>query len=381
MSKTIKLIPTNYSVNGDANFNNPENALTGVDDDTSAELSASGSTPGEKYVSFTKFVGPNGETVADLASKIGHVNSISFKTKYQADSATLPTQGIMVDAWGHSDAYSASSDPQIVEIPFNNHDVFSSADEYWQAAVEDDSGIIMMYFVGSRSSNTDAVVNIYGAEMEINYDPKGEPGKIDPNSSAEIVFGDTGSTKTYDVEVKDLRVKNGKLNGTAVGVAQKSFTGRLDQIKLSFTDVPFDGVGGGSGSGVETLVVTAESGDSGFTVTNTSMTFDELNEAVLDGKTVLCFFKSTSKNGFYTTPLDLSFDVATTSPSGKNLTLFGIQGISNASYDQTNNKTNITNIMYIELWWDRGDDLPTVRGTTYKVVSASDSGSGGGSAI
>lgn len=303
MSKTIKLIPTNYLVTGmsyNANLDNPENALTVIDDDTSAKFSVTSKGAGgfqlPGNVTFTKFVGPNGETVADLASKIEHVNSISFKTKYQADPATLPSNGgITVTNFGRVDVYSATPDPQIVEIPFGNNipDGFSSIDEYWQAAVEDDSSIEMKYFAESKDGETAGIVNIYGSEMEINYEPKGESGKIDPNSTAEVIYGDSGSTKTYDVELKDLRVENGKLNGTAVGVAQKSFTGRLDQIKFSFTDVPFDGVGGGSGSGVTTLVVSGtlikgEEGSMGVDNVEANMTFAQLEEAVLNHKPVLC---------------------------------------------------------------------------------------------
>lgn len=376
MSKTIKLIPTNYATLGSGSstiLNNPDNALTGIDDDTSAELQQQVSTSGG--VRLTGFVGPNGETVADLASKIGHVNSISFKTKYQADPPTLPSGGasIEIPGWGVSDGYSATPSPQIVEIPFNGLNTVSSVDEYWQAVVEDDLRISVDYYASTEPTATaGAIVNIYGAEMEINYEPKGESGKIDPNSIAEVIYGDSGSTKTYDVELKDLRVENGKLNGTAVGVAQKSFTGRLDQIKFSFTDVPFDGVGGGSGSGVTTLVVSGtytegEEGSIGVANVEANMTFAQLEEAVLNHKPVLCIFNflNDEEGAIMSMQFNGSFKVVdeNNAPFLDRLDVTHLISISAASSSDTGTELRL---LWINLLWTRKDLTPRV---TLKTVT------------
>lgn len=54
----------------------------------------------------------------------------------------------------------------------------------------------------------------------------------------------TGSQTVREFEVTDLNVEDGKLNGTAVGSVEKEGTGVVDKVRLSFTDVPFEGVGG-----------------------------------------------------------------------------------------------------------------------------------------
>lgn len=56
----------------------------------------------------------------------------------------------------------------------------------------------------------------------------------------------TGSQTVREFEVTDLKVEDGKLNGTAIGSVEKEGTGIVDKVRLSFTDVPFEGVGGGA---------------------------------------------------------------------------------------------------------------------------------------
>ena len=198
------------------------------------------------------------------------------------------------------------------------------------------------------------------------------------NKDGYVQHANVGRRSIIDIDEanSNFEVAGDKITGIVKGSITKEYQGNTDNFQLNLNNIPFIGGGGsGGGSGVETLVVTAEGGDSGFTVTNTSMTFDELEAAILDGKTVLGFIESTSDNGFrYSTQIDLSYNVGPISPRDKTPALFDINGISNASCDQIGNETSI---MYVSLWWDRKDDLPNVRAITYKVVSASVSGGGG----
>jgi hypothetical protein len=62
---------------------------------------------------------------------------------------------------------------------------------------------------------------------------------------------DTGTnikfTGKSDSEGNNLRVEDGKLSGTIVGSVTKDFTGRVDDVTLELSNVPIEGVGGGSG--------------------------------------------------------------------------------------------------------------------------------------
>lgn len=62
---------------------------------------------------------------------------------------------------------------------------------------------------------------------------------------------DTGTnikfTGKSDSEGNNLRVEDGKLSGTIVGSVIKDYTGRVDDVTLELSNVPFDGVGGSSG--------------------------------------------------------------------------------------------------------------------------------------
>jgi hypothetical protein len=188
----------------------------------------------------------------------------------------------------------------------------------------------------------------------------------------------TGSQTVREFEVTDLKVEDGKLNGTAVGSVEKEGTGVVDKVKLSFTDVPFEGVGGGSGSGAETLVVTGEVVGSdptnpSFTVTNTSMTFDELNDAILDGKPVLCFCKLINSNGFNRlVPISLSYIIGPIAPDDQTPAFFEIHGVSSidcmkVGAADTGYKIAIN---YMQLSWTSSDDLPKLNVLSYRAVSA-----------
>ena len=101
----------------------------------------------------------------------------------------------------------------------------------------------------------------------------------------------TGSQTVREFEVTDLKVEDGKLNGTAVGSVEKEGTGVVDKVSLSFTDVPFEGVGGGGGdSDIVYITVEAEpSPEMGepYTVTSVDKTRDEITNAVMSNKTLI----------------------------------------------------------------------------------------------
>ena len=101
----------------------------------------------------------------------------------------------------------------------------------------------------------------------------------------------TGSQTVREFEVTGLKVEDGKLNGTAVGSVEKEGTGVVDKVSLSFTDVPFEGVGGGGGdSDIVYITVEAEPspemGDP-YTVTSVDKTRDEITNAVMSNKTLI----------------------------------------------------------------------------------------------
>lgn len=101
----------------------------------------------------------------------------------------------------------------------------------------------------------------------------------------------TGSQTVREFEVTGLKVEDGKLNGTAVGSVEKEGTGVVDKVSLSFTDVPFEGVGGGGGnSDIVYITVEAEpSPEMGepYTVTSVDKTRDEITNAVMSNKTLI----------------------------------------------------------------------------------------------
>lgn len=113
----------------------------------------------------------------------------------------------------------------------------------------------------------------------------------------------TGSQTVREFEVTDLKVEDGKLNGTAVGSVEKEGTGVVDKVRLSFTDVPFEGVGGGSGSGVEFMnIVTDYSETDSMYVYSVDKTYEELCEAAASGKLIVCnMTKGTGDYAYRTT--------------------------------------------------------------------------------
>lgn len=205
-----------------------------------------------------------------------------------------------------------------------------------------------------------------------------------------VVYFEHQDSDTGKVELTKMEAAKGKDSPAIVdgalycllnGSFPSPYTGRTEEYKMLINGLPIDGIGGGSGggSGVETLVVTGEAGgdptNPGFTVTNTSMTFDELNDAILDGKPVLCFLYAAmgGSPGFnHHEPIILSHVIGPIAPDDQAPALLEIHGVSSATYRNIGSADTgyKTIISYVELSWDRSDELPTVEMNTYKVVSA-----------
>lgn len=106
---------------------------------------------------------------------------------------------------------------------------------------------------------------------------------------------DTGTSIKFigesDSSGNNLRIEDGKLSGTIVGSVIKDYTGRVDDVTLELSNVPFEGVGGGGGdSDIVYVTVEAEpSPEMGepYTVTSVDKTRDEITNAVMSNKTLI----------------------------------------------------------------------------------------------
>ena len=207
------------------------------------------------------------------------------------------------------------------------------------------------------------------------------------NKDGYVQHANVGRRSIIDIDEanSNFEVAGDKITGIVKGSITKEYQGNTDNFQLNLNNIPFIGGGGsGGGSGVETLVVTGEASSNptnpSFTVTNTSMTFDELEAAILDGKTVLCVVNAIgSQAGFnQVEPIGiLSYEIGPIAHDNPALALFEIRGSSNASYMKIGPTGDKIAIYYTQLSWHRGYDLPTVNMKTYNVVSTPDSSGGG----
>lgn len=94
---------------------------------------------------------------------------------------------------------------------------------------------------------------------------------------------DTGTnikfTGKSDSEGNNLRVEDGKLSGTIVGSVTKDFTGRVNNVTLELSNVPFEG------GGAFYFVVTGA-----IDALTSSATFKELRAAYVAKKVIFCLY-------------------------------------------------------------------------------------------
>jgi len=76
------------------------------------------------------------------------------------------------------------------------------------------------------------------------------PATIENKINSVTSSVDTGTSIKFigesDSTGNNLRIEDGKLSGTIVGAVIKDYTGRVDDVTLELSNVPIDGVGGGS---------------------------------------------------------------------------------------------------------------------------------------
>lgn len=90
---------------------------------------------------------------------------------------------------------------------------------------------------------------------------------------------DTGTSVKFigesDSTGNNLRIEDGKLSGTIVGSVIKDFTGRVDDVTLELSNVPIDGVGGGSSSSIPEVAFTIAGDEENLSCT-CDTSYDEL---------------------------------------------------------------------------------------------------------
>lgn len=183
----------------------------------------------------------------------------------------------------------------------------------------------------------------------------------------------TGSQTVREFEVTDLKVEDGKLNGTAVGSVEKEGTGIVDKVRLSFTDVPFEGVGGGSGDSMYEyvkIILTRNQETYDDYVYSCDKTWEEIEAAVAGGKQLIGLvdfaeFLDGSTHKYYWFPFTANTEYVSDGETTR-MALYDIKGAIVNAWQTDGGKFEISIGTYV---WDVMD--PTSTGElTYKAFYA-----------